>query len=110
VDLFGWSVNKYLGPTVYYLLGTIPIDDKTRMPVRPRVNGALYERKSSSMPEMAKPTNNISVESVEEFSKKVKALGGKILVEKMEIPKLGWWVLALDPEGNPFGMLEYMQN
>jgi hypothetical protein len=61
------------------------------------------------MPEMAKPINYISVESVEEYSKKVEALDGKIVQQKMEIPGIGWWALALDPEGNTFGMLEYMQ-
>jgi predicted enzyme related to lactoylglutathione lyase len=58
---------------------------------------------------MAKSTNYISVESVEEYSKKVVSLGGKIVVSKMEIPGLGWWALALDPEVNHFGMVEYMQ-
>ena len=58
---------------------------------------------------MAKPTNYISVESVEEYSKKIEALGGKIVVPKMEIPGLGWWAIALDPEGNHFGILEYKQ-
>ena len=56
-----------------------------------------------------KPINYISVESVEEYSKKVEALGGKIVQQKMEIPGLGWWALTLDPEGNAFDMLEYMQ-
>jgi predicted enzyme related to lactoylglutathione lyase len=46
---------------------------------------------------------------VEEYSKKVMDLGGKIVVPKMEIPGLGWWALALDPEGNHFGLLEYMK-
>ena len=55
------------------------------------------------------PLNYISVESVEEYSKKVEALGGKILVQKMEISGIGWWALALDPEGNSFGILEYMK-
>jgi predicted enzyme related to lactoylglutathione lyase len=27
----------------------------------------------------------------------------------MEIPGLGWWALALDPEGNSFGLLEYLK-
>jgi predicted enzyme related to lactoylglutathione lyase len=53
--------------------------------------------------------NYISVESVEEYSKKVVALGGKIVVPKMEITGIGWWALALDPEGNQFGILELMQ-
>ena len=109
MDLFGWTMNKYPGPTVYYLVGTVPVDEKTMMPIRPGVNGGLYDKKDSTMPEMAKPTNYISVESVEEYSKKVVDLGGKIVVPKMEIPGLGWWALALDPEGNHFGLLEYMK-
>jgi len=110
VDLFGWKMEKYPGPTTYYLVETVPVDEKTMMPIRPGVNGGLYNRKDSSLPEIAKPTNYISVESVEEYSKKVEALGGKIVVPKMEIPGLGWWALAQDPEGNHFGLLEHMQN
>ena len=109
VDLFGWTMEKYPGPTTYYLVGTVPVDEKTMMPIRPGVNGGLYDRKDASMPEMAKQTNYISVESVEEYSKKIEALGGKIVVPKMEIPGIGWWALALDPEGNHFGILESMQ-
>jgi uncharacterized protein len=108
-ELFGWTIEKYPGPTDYYLLGTVPVNEKTMMPIRPGVNGGLYLRKDSTMPDMAKPTNYISVESVEEYSKKIEALGGKIVVPKMEIPGLGWWALALDPEGNHFGILEYKQ-
>ena len=102
-------MNKYPGPTVYYLVGTVSVDEKNMMPIRPGVNSGLYEKKYASMPEMAKPINYISVESVEEYSKKVEALGGKIVQQKMEIPGLGWWGLVLDLEGNAFDMLEYMQ-
>ena len=73
---------------------------------RPDINGGLFDKKDASMPEYAKPTDYISVESVEEYGKKIEQLGGKIVVSKMEIPGLGWWVLALDPEGKPFGILE----
>ena len=102
-------MNKYPGPTAYYLIGTVPVDEKTMMPTRPGVNGGLYEKKDAAMPELAKPINYISVESVVDYSKKIADLGGKIVVEKMEIPGLGWWALALDPEGNAFGILEYMK-
>jgi predicted enzyme related to lactoylglutathione lyase len=108
-DLFGWRIEKYPGPTVYYMLETVPEDEKTMMPIRPGVNGGLYVKKDAAMPELAKPINYISVESVDEYSKKVEALGGKIVVPKMEITALGWWALALDPEGNAFGILEYMK-
>ena len=109
VDLFGWKMNKYPGPTTYYMVGTVPVDEKTIMPTRRGVNGGLYEKKDAASPELAKPINYVSVESVDDYSKKVVALGGKIVVPKMEIPTIGWWALALDPEGNHFGMLEYMQ-
>ena len=108
-ELFGWTMNKYPGPTTYYMVGTVPVNEKTMMPIRPGVNGGLYEKKNASSPELAIPLNYISVESVEEYSKKIQALGGKILVPKMEIPTIGWWALAVDPEGNHFGILEYMR-
>jgi len=79
------------------------------MPTRPGVNGGMYEKKDAGSPDRAIPINYISVESVEEYSKKVTALGGKILVPKMEIAGIGWWALAEDPDGNKFGMLEYLQ-
>ena len=53
-----------------------------------------------------KPANYILVESVDEYTKKIEALGGKVIVPKMEVPGIGWWALALDPEGNQFAVLE----
>ena len=42
-DLFGWTIEKYPGPTEpIILLGTVPVDEKTMMPIRPGVNGGLY--------------------------------------------------------------------
>ncbi len=107
-SLFGWKFAKYPGPTTYYLVETVAVDDNM-MPVRAGTNGGLYERKDAQVPDSAKPTNYIWVESVDEYSKKVEELGGKIKVPKMEIPGLGWWAHALDPEGNHFGILEYMK-
>ena len=44
-----------------------------------------------------------------ESSEKVVKLGGQIVVPKMEIPGMGWWALALDPEGNQIGLFEVKQ-
>jgi predicted enzyme related to lactoylglutathione lyase len=106
--LFGWKIEKYPGTTEYYLLQTVPVDDKM-MPIRAGVNGRLLLKKDATMPDQVKPTNYIWVESVDEYSKKVEELGGKIVVPKMEVPGLGWWAIALNPEGSHFGMLEYIQ-
>jgi len=105
-DLFGWTMTKYPGPTEYYLVGTVPVDEKTMQPIGQGVNGGLYLKKDASMPERAKPVNYISVESVDEYTKKIEMLGGKVVQQKMEIPGIGWWALALDPDGNEFGLLE----
>jgi predicted enzyme related to lactoylglutathione lyase len=55
-----------------------------------------------------KPVNYVLVESVDEYVKKIESLDGKIVVPKMEVPGIGWWALALDPEGNQFAILQSM--
>ncbi|MFQ5998527.1 MAG: VOC family protein, partial [Candidatus Bathyarchaeia archaeon] len=56
-----------------------------------------------------RPVNYISVESVEEFNKKISQLGGKLVVPKTEVPGRGFLAVAIDPEGNPFGIWESTQ-
>ena len=101
--LFGGKIEKTPGMD-YWLVQTVPVDEKM-MPIRPGVNGGMMKRQQ---PEH-KPVNYISVESVDEYTKKIKALGGTVLVPKMEVPGIGWWALALDPEGNQFAILQSMQ-
>ena len=56
-----------------------------------------------------KPVNYINVESVDEYSKRIEELGGRIVVPKMEVPGVGWWALAMDPDGNQFAIMEEMR-
>jgi predicted enzyme related to lactoylglutathione lyase len=53
-----------------------------------------------------RPLNYVSVESVDDFIKKIQALGGKIIVPKTPIPNMGAFAVGLDPEGNPVGIFE----
>ena len=57
-----------------------------------------------------KPINYISVESADEYIKKIKALGGKIIAPKQEGPNVGWTAMATDPEGNQFAILQPIQS
>jgi len=100
-DLFGWKIEKMPGPMEYWGIATVPINDKG-MPVRPGVNGGMMKKQN---PEH-KTVNYIAVESVDEYVKKIEALGGRIIVPKMEVPGIGWWASALDPEGNQFAILQ----
>ena len=99
--LFGWKIEKMPGPMEYFMVQTVPIDDKG-MPVRPGVNGGMMKKQN---PEH-NPVNYITVESVDEYVKKIEALGGRVIVPKMEVPGIGWWASALDPEGNQFAIMQ----
>ena len=102
--LFNWKIINMPGPTEYYGIQTVPVDEQG-MPLRNGVNGGMMKRQN---PEH-KPVNYINVESVDEYSKKIEELGGRIVVPKMEVPGVGWWALAIDPDGNQFAIMEEMK-
>jgi len=102
--LFGWKIDKSSGPIPYWMIETVPADEKGT-PLRPGVNGGMYKK---DRPEL-KPVNYISVESIDEYIEKIKALGGKIVQPKQEVHDVGWIAIALDPEGNHFAMLQPMR-
>jgi len=103
-DLFGWKIERTPGPMEYFIIETVPVDEKG-MPLRPGVNGGMLKRQNPQH----RPVNYIAVESVDNYAIKIEQLGGKIIVPKMEIPGIGWWAFALDPEGNQFAIMETLQ-
>jgi predicted enzyme related to lactoylglutathione lyase len=103
-QLFGWKIEKAPGPIEYWLIGTVPTDEKGML-LRPGVNGGMYKRER---PEN-KPVNYISVDSIDKSIELVKTLGGKIVQGKQEVMGVGWVAIALDPEGNQIAMLQPAQ-
>ena len=99
--LFGWKIERFPGPMEYWMIQTVPTDDKG-MPLRPGVNGGMVKKEH---PEQ-KPVNYISVDNIGESIKKVKQLGGKIVTPKQEVPNVGWIATAADPEGNQIALLQ----
>ena len=99
--LFGWKIEAMPGFTDYWNIETVPIDDKGML-MRPGVNGGMMKKQN---PEH-KLIYYIAVESVDVYSRKIEELGGKITVPKQEVPGVGWWAFALDPEGNLFGIFQ----
>jgi hypothetical protein len=100
-ELFGWKIEKMPGPIEYWNIETVPTNERGE-PIRRGVNGGMMKKQN---PEH-KPVNYISVESIEEYGKKIEKLGGKVITPKEEVPGMGRWVLALDPEGNLFGLFQ----
>ena len=99
--VFGWKIEKYPGPMEYWMIHTVPTDDKGMLQ-RPGVNGGMLKKES---PEQ-KPVNYIAVEDIDESIGKVKKLGGKIVTPKQEVPNVGRIATAEDPEGNPIALIQ----
>ena len=103
-DLFGWKIEKAPGPVEYWLIETVPVDEKM-MPLRPGVNGGMYKKERGDQ----KQVNYFSVESVDQYIEKIKKTGGKIIMPKQEVMDVGWIAVAEDPEGNQFAILQPKQ-
>ena len=56
--------------------------------------------------ETDKPRFYMNVEDIDAHTEKLKQAGGTVLVEKQEVPGMGWSVLAVDPENNVLGLFQ----
>jgi len=103
-ELFGWKIYRDPGPVEYWMIETVPVDEKG-MPVRPGVNGGMYKKDQPDL----KPVNYILVEDINESIRKIKNLGGTITRPKQQVLGIAWIAQAIDPEGNPFAILQSMR-
>jgi predicted enzyme related to lactoylglutathione lyase len=100
-QVFGWKIFQYPGPIDYWLIQTVPTDEKGML-LRSGINGGMYKKPQPDI----KAINYIAVESITDFLDKIEKLGGKVVSPKQEVPDVGWVAAAMDPEGNQFGLIE----
>jgi hypothetical protein len=93
-QLFGWTMQTPPGMLEYTMVETATGGQG--------INGGIMKRQ---MPQQ-RPVNYVAVESVSEYANKVQQLGGQVVVPKTPIPKMGYFAVCLDPEGNPIGLFE----
>ncbi|MGH9926405.1 MAG: VOC family protein [Nitrososphaeraceae archaeon] len=101
-DLFGWSIEKVPAeklPEGMEACGITTTDPEGNT----GVSGGIMKRMA---PEQQGITNYIDVKSVEEYSSKVKQLGGQVKVSKMVVPGMGYIAVCSDTENNTFGIYE----
>jgi predicted enzyme related to lactoylglutathione lyase len=67
------------------------------------VGGAIGLRGETSP---VQPRIYVTVESLYESLARVEGLGGSIVVEKTEVPGMGWYAAVLDSEGSEIGLWE----
>jgi predicted enzyme related to lactoylglutathione lyase len=100
--LLGWKfVYSELPWMPYWMIHTVPTD-ANGMTLEPGINGGMYKKEN----EMQAPLNYIQVDDLETHIDKMKQLGGQLIVDKMEIPGVGWIAVGLDPEGNHVAPLQ----
>lgn len=98
-EVFGWKFDKWDGtpsPMDYWIAKTG--DDQ-----QPGINCGLMKK----MPDQAYGIiNYIAVPSVDDFSKKIQSNGGKIIMPKMPVPKVGYIAMCTDIDENVFGLVQ----
>ena len=98
---FGWKIEQWMskekGGMDYWGLITGAKEE-------PGINGGMYLRPAE------KPLHTydctISVDDIDKAIADVKASGGSIEGEKMQIPNVGWFARGVDTEGNIFGLMQ----
>ncbi len=99
-EVFGWSMQRWnnpADPSQDYIMFETKDDEGNK-----GIGGGLMKRQS---PQQA-VTNYVTVSSVDEYTSKIKQSGGKIVMQKTEIPDMGYIVVFLDTENNMFGLYE----
>jgi predicted enzyme related to lactoylglutathione lyase len=94
--LFDWKMEKTDRKDEYWIISTKNLKGEIG------VSGAIEKQHS---PQQAM-TCNFCVESVDEYSEKVRELGGEVFIQKTSVPGKGYYAYCLDPEGRCFVLWE----
>ncbi len=94
-EVFGWQIQKWQGPTEYWLVTTGP-DGQSG------INGGLTRRQ----PPNSGTVNTIAVASVDQAVASIEAKGGKTVMPKTTLPGVGYLAYCQDTEGNVFGVMQ----
>ena len=102
--LFDWKIiHSPVEGMDYWVIHTVPTDEKGMLQ-RPGVNGGMFPKQPEQ--KGLNTVNYITVENIDAYLEKVTQLDGKILMPKQKVPTVGYIALAMDPEGNQFGLLQ----
>jgi predicted enzyme related to lactoylglutathione lyase len=97
---FGWKFEPW-GPPDFNLISTGTKSD-------PGIGGALHKRHELVPGQRTIGYEcSISVADIDAAAKAIVRAGGTILLEKFEIPTVGWLIKFRDTEGNVAGAVQY---
>lgn len=101
-DVFDWEIQDM--PELNYTMArTVAVDDEYMPKEAGAINGGMYKRDAG----MAQsPVLVIDVPNLDAHVEKVVANGGEQVMEKTEIPDMGYYAQVKDTEGNIIGLWE----
>ncbi len=105
---FGWKLQDWPMPdgSVYVGVHTTPIDEKTRMPLKPgAINGGIMQS-IDEVKNVHGAVIAVNVPSIDDKVKQVEKAGGKIVKAKTDIMGMGHYAYISDPDGNVLGLWE----
>lgn len=91
--LFGWQIA-----------GTPEFPDYEMFQSGPQGVGGGIGLRGETAPQ--KPRVYVTVDSLDDALARVEGLGGSIVVEKTEVPGMGWYAAVHDSEGSEIGLWE----
>jgi predicted enzyme related to lactoylglutathione lyase len=104
-SVFGWQIvdiPMQAGVT-YTIATTTASDPQSGRPTEPgAINGAIIERSG----QISAPVVTITVSSISDALQKVTAAGGKVAMDRQEIPGMGAYGYFVDVAGNVIGLWE----
>lgn len=104
-DIFGWKLTDWPMPdgSVYIGVHTTPIDETTRVPLKPgAINGGIMKKNEH----VKAPVFAMTVASIDEKLKMIEAAGGSTVMPKIDMMGMGFYAYAKDPSGNVIGLWE----
>ena len=104
-ETFGWKTQMF-GPEMgnYVTVQTTETDENRMIKKPGAINGGFFPKKADSP--MQHPSLTIGVEDIRKHAETVKANGGTVHGEPVEIPGIGWYLVFTDTEGNVCSMLQ----
>ena len=101
---FGWRTQMLGEEMGNYVLATTTETDQSGPKTPGAINGGFFPSKADWPAQH--PSIVIAVDDIDASAKQVKAAGGQVLGEPMEIPGVGRYVSFTDTEGNRVSMLQ----
>lgn len=104
-NVFGWEANMLGEDMGNYVTVTTTDVDEHMMPLRAgAINGGFYPKQAGTLEQH--PSIVIAVDDINRSITDIKAAGGQVLGEPVQIPRVGKYISFIDTEGNRCSILQ----